>query len=44
MTSTLKRPLHWEEQALMRDMYHLETKIRMKAGLGYTQHEPRRSM
>lgn len=33
-----------EEQALMRDMYHLETGIRTKAGPGYTQHEPRRSM
>lgn len=33
-----------EEQALMRDMYHLETEIRTKAGPGYTQHEPRRSM
>ena len=41
MTSTLKRPLYWKEQELMREMYHLETEIRMKAGPGYTQHEPR---
>lgn len=33
-----------KEQALMREMYHPETNIRMKPGPGYTRHEPRRSV
>lgn len=33
-----------EEQALMREMNHLETNIRMKPGPGYARLEPRRSV